>query len=74
VLHFHDFDHVQIDWFGGLLDGEDRVDDGYGEGLGEVFGEFCREGCSCYLEENVSVNRSFYFEFIKELLSVHTIW
>lgn len=67
VLHFHDFDHVEVDWLGGLVDCEDCVDDGDGEGFGDWFGEFGCEGGAGYLQQEISVNRPFNLEFVEKL-------
>ena len=67
VLHFHDFDHVKIDGFGGLVDGKDGVDDGDGEGFSEDFGEFGREGGAGDLQEEISINGLFNLELVEEL-------
>ena len=67
VLHFHDFDHVKVDGFGRLVDGEDGVNDRDGEGLSEGFGEFGCEGGAGDLQEEISINGLFNLELVQEL-------
>jgi hypothetical protein len=67
VLHFHDFNHVEVDWFGGLVDREDCVDDRDGEVFGQEFGEFGCEGGARYLQQQISVNGPFNLELFEEL-------
>lgn len=68
MLHFHDFDHMEIDGPAVTLNGQNGIDDGRGEGVGHVSGDLGSEGGLGDGQERFTV-LSFQgdFEFFQKL-------
>ena len=67
VLHLHDFHHVQVGFLGGLVDGQDGIDDVGRELLGQGGVQLGRERCSGDGEEELPVDFFRQLEIIKKL-------
>ncbi len=70
MLHLHDLDHVQVGLLGGLVDGEDRIDDGRRQALSKARAKLCGEGGPGDREEELAVDIAGELKLVEELQRV----